>query len=67
MGTKRNKAIPAVKSTARRSRATKHVATVRKRKTDAPMRKVFHAQELWGALPAMGKWAFPLLKELRDE
>ncbi len=67
MATKKNKDIPAVKPVARRSRLAKRAAHVRKGKTDGPMRKVFAAKELWGALPDMGKWAFPLLKELRDE
>lgn len=32
-----------------------------------PERKLFLDQALFGALPDMGQWAFPLLKELRDE
>lgn len=30
-------------------------------------RKTLDDKSLVGAVPGMGKWAFPLLKELRDE
>lgn len=67
MVAKKNKTMAAVKPAARQSSALRRSATVRKRKRTNTGRKRFEVKELWGALPDMGKWAFPLLKEMRDE
>ncbi|MBK6628734.1 MAG: hypothetical protein IPJ87_04665 [Flavobacteriales bacterium] len=38
-----------------------------KQAAQRPKGKVFSNRSLFGALPGMSAWAFPLLKELRDE
>lgn len=65
MGNKKPKTSAAVQTVARpahtrKARAAQSVPARRKR-------KVLDDQSLFGALPGMGKWAFPLLKELRDK
>jgi len=65
MATTKRKVLALVKPAARRAR---HGRVVRKTtRTVKPTRKVFSDKSLFGALPGMGQWAFPLLKELRDE
>ena len=65
MGNKKAKSVAAVKAVARpgRVRKTRASRSVPKRLK----RKVLNDPSLFGALPGMGEWAFPLLKELRDE
>ena len=67
MAERRKKEVPAVKPTARRVRLPSKARPGRPAKHAKPERKVFDDRSLWGALPGMGKWAFPLLKELRNE
>lgn len=65
MGTKKPKTVAVVKTATRpdRTRKTRTTRSVPKRRK----RKVLDDPSLFGALPGMGEWAFPLLKELRDE
>lgn len=67
MPTKNKQAATATHSMTRRNRSVKRTTAGRKGGKITLARKTFKAGELWGALPDMGKWAFPLLKELRDE
>ncbi len=55
------------KARARRVPVLKRVGIAKKAARTKPVRKLFDDSSLFGALPGMGKWAFPLLKELRDE
>jgi len=65
MGTKKPKSVAAVKTVTRPARVRK--ARVTRGATKRRKRKVLDDPSLFGALPGMGEWAFPLLKELRDE
>jgi hypothetical protein len=67
MPAKKNKATPSVKPVARRTRSVKRKRAAHKKGEAGPLRKLFKDRTLWGALPGLGEWAFPLLKELRDE
>ena len=66
MSVKRAKIVPVEKLTVVRVRPTKLTNKVNGKEA-GPKRKLFDDANLWGALPDMGKWAFPLLKELRNE
>lgn len=67
MATRKSKVAASVKTVARvvrRARAHNPRPAVKRSK---PKRKVLSDRSLFGALPGMGEWALPLLKQLRDE
>ncbi|MEO8067163.1 MAG: hypothetical protein ABI599_05675 [Flavobacteriales bacterium] len=68
MAKRRSKVAASVKTVARVARPARAVRPARPAvKRSKPKRKILLDRSLFGALPGMGDWALPLLKQLRNE